>query len=242
MTDYPTDGPTEAVRTSLWEDFVDIFVTPAEVFERRRDGRFGWALAFLTILLTVLSYAFYSALSAAFEADFVREINRAGESADQVSIEALMAFSRTAASFGSIVMVPLGVLLAGIGLWIVARIFGSKLSFLLAVTIATFATFPRVPGIVAGILQGILFDPDSMARVSLGLGRFLDPATTSAQTIALAGRIDLFVLWSVALTAIGLRVIGRLEQTRAWMAAVTLWGVGTLFVLLPVLMGSAASL
>lgn len=238
MTSEITETEPVVARTSLWEDFVDIFMSPSEVFARRRDGRFGWALAVLTVLLTVLGYAFYSALSAAFEADFVRGIAQAGQDVDQVPLETVMAFSRNAAIFGSIVMVPLGVLFSGIGLWIVARLFGAKIPLLLTVTIATFATFPRILATVGGILQGILLNPDSMTRISFGPARFLDPATTSQTLLAFAGRIDLFVLWSLILTAIGLKVIGGMSQSRAYMASLLVWVIGSLFLVVPLLVSS----
>lgn len=218
---------TVVAKASRWEDFVDIFISPKEVFERRRDGRFGVALAVLTVLLTVLTYGYYSALSTAFEGDIARSAALAGEEAAQ-SMEMMAKFGQSLAIFGSLLTVPLGVFFSGLCIWIVARVFGGRLSVGLGVTIATFAAFPRIFTMLSGILQGILFNPDSLTRISAGPARFLDPGTTSTAMIAAASRIDLFVLWSVILTAIGLRIIAGLRQSSAYMAAILLWLAGAL--------------
>lgn len=45
----PTGSPADpsVAKTSLWEDFIDIFYALSAVFARRRDGKFGYALLFL---------------------------------------------------------------------------------------------------------------------------------------------------------------------------------------------------
>lgn len=228
--------PETVPHASRWEDFVDIFFSPAEVFRRRRDGQYGLALAFLTVILTVLTYGFYAALSAAFEADFARGIAAAGEeAAAQLPVETMMAFSRNITIFGSVVLIPLGALITGLFIWLAARMLGGRLSFVLGVTIATYATFPRILSTLSGILQGTLLNPDSLSRVSLGPARFLDPATTSVALIGLAGRIDLFVIWSLVLTAIGLQVIGGMERSRAYLGAFFIWLLAGLPVAIPAL-------
>ncbi len=240
MTSEIDETQRVVAKASIWEDFVDIFVSPTEVFERRRDGRFGWALVVLTLLLTLLTYGFYSALSTAFEADFMRGLAQAGEGAEELPLETMMAFSRAIAIFGSLVMVPIGVFFAGLGAWLAARVFGGRITFLLAVTVATYATFPRILATVGGILQGILFNPDSLTQISFGPARFLDPATASPVLLALAGRMDLFILWSLILTAIGLKVIGGMRQSRAYMASLLVWVIVSLIVVVPSIFTAAA--
>jgi VanZ family protein len=52
--------------------------------------------------------------------------------------------------------------------------------------------------------------------------------------IALLGRIDLFTIWVTVLLAIGLAVVARIPRSRAAIAAVVVWVIGTL----PALLGA----
>jgi hypothetical protein len=224
-------------KASLWEDFVDIYFAPSAVFERRRDGRFGTALIVLTLLLTALSYAFFSTLSAAFEADIAREMARMSE--DVQIPQAMVTMSRNLAIFGSLVMVPIGAFLTGLLLALIGRLFGADLTYVQGITIATFAMFPRVLATLSGIVQGILLAPNTMSAVSTSPARFLDPETTSTGMLTLLARFDIFVLWSVVLSVIGLRIIGRMKGSRAWMAAIVVWLIVTIPAVIGLLLNSA---
>ena len=57
MTDAGANVEPTAPKAGIWEDFVDIFVQPAQVFERRRDGKFGLALLALVVITGVLFFA-----------------------------------------------------------------------------------------------------------------------------------------------------------------------------------------
>ena len=90
---------------------------------------------------------------------------------------------------------------------------------------------PRILEGVINSIQGLFLDPaqlDGRFRISLGLGRFLDPDTTSPLLIALVGRIDVFTIWITVLIAIGLSVTGQIPLSRAAIAAAIVWLVGGL--------------
>jgi hypothetical protein len=78
-------------------------------------------------------------------------------------------------------------------------------------------------------------DPASLNgqfRISLSPARFLDPDTSSAMTIALLSRLDVFTIWVTVLLAIGLSVTGRIPRSRAAIAAGLVWLLGSLPVVL----------
>lgn len=205
---------------------MDIYFSPSSVFERRSDGRFWPALVVVTIVLTALTYAFFSALSAAYAADISRAIARAGQ--DPEVAQAVTGLTSSLAVFGSVVMVPVGVLITGLLLLLIGRMFGADLNFAQGTTIATYATFPRVLATLAGTIQGVLLNPNSMSAVSTGPARFLDPDTASESLLALAARLDIFILWSVVLTAIGVRIIGRTQGGSAWGTAIVVWVIASI--------------
>ena len=67
-----------------------------------------------------------------------------------------------------------------------------------------------------------------MYSISFSPARFMDPDTTSPILLAFAGRVDIFVLWSTVLLAIGLHVLGRVPRTQAYIVAAVVWLLGVL--------------
>ncbi|MEO7217483.1 MAG: hypothetical protein ABI026_04765, partial [Gemmatimonadaceae bacterium] len=65
-----TAPPVSVKPASLWEDFIDIFVSPSEVFERRRDSGFFVALLVFTALSLVIYLVGRSVLQPIFDAEF----------------------------------------------------------------------------------------------------------------------------------------------------------------------------
>ena len=99
---------------------------------------------------------------------------------------------------------------------------------------------PRILEAVVHGLQGLFLDPaqlDGRFRVSLGVGRFLDPNTVSPILLGLVGRIDVFTIWVTVLLAIGLSVTGGITRARAFMAAPIIWAVGAIPVVFQALRG-----
>src|ERR687891_2558813 len=66
--------PVATPRAAIWEDFIDIFYAPSEVFRRRENGNFFIPLAVITILCGVLFYLNSGALQPMFDAEFDRQM------------------------------------------------------------------------------------------------------------------------------------------------------------------------
>ena len=71
--------------------------------------------------------------------------------------------------------------------------------------------------------------------VTLGVGRFLDPDVASPLLLAIVGRLDVFTIWVTVLLAIGLSVTGNISRQKAAIAAVVVWMLGALPLLLTAL-------
>jgi hypothetical protein len=130
------------------------------------------------------------------------------------------------------------VLLLGAAVWVAARIVGGAVSYAQGATIATFAMFPKLLDAVSGALQALFLDEQSLNSrysVSLGVGRFFDVDTTSATLLAFVGRIDLFTIWTTVLVALGLKVMAKTGTGQAAAAAVIVWMVGGLPMILQAL-------
>jgi hypothetical protein len=234
----PTTAPA-----AWWEDFIDIFYAPSQVFARRAGSGFGIPMLVVTVLVAVLAIANSGVMQPIMDAEFARSTAAAMRQNPQLTPE-MMAKGRgigeAIAKWGAIVFVPVGIFLTGLVLWLVGKIVDAKEALSAAIMVAAYSFVPRVlEGVLTGV-QGLLLDPSTLNgryRVSLGLGRFLDPDTASPVVLALVGRVDVFTIWVTVLLAIGLSVTGRIPRSRAAVAAAIVWVAGAL----PQLLGALRS-
>jgi hypothetical protein len=218
---------------SVWEDFVDIFYTPRQVFERRKGAGFAVPLVVLILAIAVLYVVAKPVLQPMFDAEFARSTAIAMKQNPQAAagLEQGREFFEKTQYF----LVPFGTLLGvfamAIVLWVVVKFFDLKLDFKSASLIATYSYFPRIVEQIAGLLQGFIMPSDmldSRYSVTLGLGRFFDPDTVSPVLLAVFGRIDVFTIWVTVLIGIGIAVICGTDRKKAVMVGVTMWVLGTL--------------
>lgn len=232
-----------AERVSLWEDFVDIFYAPSEVFGRRRDGKFGYALLFLTLAGVVLHFLTKNAMQPVMDAEFAFRSAEMMRSNPQVTSEQMATgrgFFETFAPLIFAVAFPLGVILTGIVLWTVSKLFDAKEPLVAALMISTYSQVPRLVQFLTTAAQGLFMDPGNITSahsVSLSLARFLDPTTAQPVLLALASRVDLFTIWVTVLLAIGLYVVARIPKQSAALAAAITWLAGGV----PVIIGALRS-
>ena len=219
---------TSASPAGIWEDFVDIFYAPSAVFDRRRAGKFGLALLIITVLSVVIYFATKGGMEAVMDAEFDRRAAEAAASNPQAA-EAMQKMRGTMDRIGwlfALIGTPVAVFVMGIVLWIAGKAVGSVASIGAAVMIATYAMVPRLLlSLFAGV-QGLLMSPESITSrysVTLSLARFLDPVTTNPTLLKIAGQIDPFAIWTAALCAIGLHVVGRVSMGKAAAVAAVLW-------------------
>lgn len=222
---------------SVWEDFIDIFVSPAQVFARRRGRGFFMPLVVLTVLCAALAIGTKPLMQPVYDVTFEQQSALAMKKNPQITAEQMekgRGFMETMITVGAVVGIPIAVIVVGLVLLLVGKLFGSELTAGDAIMVATYASFPKILAFVAGALLLLLADPasiTSMYSASLGLGRFVDPVASPVLATVL-GRVDLFVIWVTVLLGVGLHVAGKVPKGQAAAAAVIMWLLGTL---LPVL-------
>jgi hypothetical protein len=221
-------------KASVWEDFLDIFYAPSTVFARRENGSVLIPMLVVTLLLGVLYFVNSRVLDPIMDAEMRRQMAATMEKNPQITpemIEQGRGMMKVATGIFAVVGIPILLLVVGLTLWLVGKIFGAKQTFRAAMVVAAYAYVPKVLESVLAGVQGFFVDPaqlDGRYRLSLGIGRFLDPDTTSPALLGLVGRIDVFTIWVTVLLAIGLSVTGRIPRARAAMAAVVVWLLGAL--------------
>ncbi len=234
-------APVAAPPAAIWEDFIDIFYAPSSVFRRRENGNFFIPLAVITIVCGVLFYLNSGALQPMFDAEFDRQMaivatqnpNFRPEAAEQ-----MRSFALRMQMVVVFVFLPIAMFGVGVTTWLAGKLVDARQTFKAALVVGAYAYAPRIIDAVLQGLQGLFLDPaqlDGRFRLSLGIGRFLDPDTTSPLLLAILGRVDLITIWITVLIAIGLCVTGRIPLRKATIAAAIVWLVGGLPLILPAL-------
>lgn len=240
----PSSVAPEASKTaSRWEDFIDILYTPADVFARRSGSGFGLPLLVVSVAIGLIGLANSGVLQPLLDAEFQRMATKQMANNPQLTLEMMekgRAIGETFAKVGGFILVPVAAFLIGLLLWITGKLFDSQQTLAAALMVTAYAYVPRViEQVIAGI-QGLLMDPASLNgrySITLGLGRFLDPDTSSPMLLALLGRVDIFTIWMTVLLAIGLSVTGKITRGKAALAAALVWFIGALPGILQALQG-----
>ena len=75
-----------------------------------------------------------------------------------------------------------------------------------------------------------------VADAQIGPARLLDPNTSAPVLVALFQQLDIFNLWTLVLTAIGVAVVARTTVSTGALAAIIRFAIAALFVVVPALL------
>lgn len=225
-------------KASAVEDFVDIFTSPAAVFERRRSSSAWLPLLVVTLVMAIGFYASSGVLEPLIDAQIDRQMQAAAaknpEAAQNADAMAQgRAVGRTFAKVAVVVGTPIAIAAIGLCLWLLGKMVDAKQTAGASVMIAAWSWVPRIIQTVATAIQAQTMDLSTLKgleQLSIGPARFIDPVAQPLLS-AIAARFDVFVLWSTALLAIGLSVVGRVSRASGWVAAGLVWALATAFAL-----------
>jgi len=226
-----TPAPAQGA-ASRWDDYLDVFVSPGQLFRRRADGAFGHGLLVFWVLMVVLFFGTRTAARPVMDVEIDRSMTQAMKANPQMTpeqVESAREIGRKFAPVGIIFTPPILVLVLGAVVWVGAKTAGGSVSYAQGATIATFAVFPRLVEMVSTAVQALLMDEGNITSrfsVSLGAGRFIDPA--NAVLLALLGRVDVFTLWVTVLIGVGLKAMARVSTAQAVGGAAVVWVIGAL--------------
>lgn len=243
MTEPNVAAP--APTASLWEDFVDIFATPASVFRRRERGSWIIPLVILTVIVVAISLASRGVLQPVFDAEFERTADalRKNPQITEDAIARARSVSEFFRTWAPIVLTPLSIIVVGLMTWLVAKLVDARQTLNAAMVVAAYAFVPRVIQAIVNIVQAMVMSPDqlnSVVKLSLSPARFLDPDTASPVLLQVLNRFDLFTIWVTVLLAVGVYATGRVSKQRAAVAGVLFWIVGAIPALLGAVQQQAA--
>ncbi len=227
MTDATAAAPAPS-KTSVWEDFIDIFHQPSAVFERRREGQFGMALLILAVLTGILAFALHNGLAPVMDAVMAKQQAAAlakNPNLTQEQLTMMSGFAEKMSKFGAIVLVPIVAAIGAALIWLIGKFVDTKVTFAAAMMISVYSGIPRVLQTIVTALQGLLLSPESItsqSSVSIGPARFL-PDTANAGLAAVLNSLDVFTIWTFVLIAIGIAVVARVPVKRAAITSFLVW-------------------
>ena len=223
-------------KTSRWEDIIDVFVSPKELFDRRRDD--AWWKPYLIVagIGVVLYYALINVNAQIMEAAMMQNMPEGADPAQmQQTANITKWLGGIGVPFGYLFVVALTALGLKLGSWMVEPPARWGQVF----TIAAYSLFVTIPQqlitAVLVMIKGKSGDV-TMQDMSFGVMRFMDPETNKVMA-ALLGRLDLFAIWAAVITAIGLMVVVGMPRNRAILAA----AVGWIIVAIPGIIAGAVS-
>jgi membrane protein, antimicrobial resistance system len=226
-------APPPAKPTSRWEDFIDIFYAPRSVFERRQDQSPWPTIWIVTVVLTLVTVLTFNAIAPVFETETRAAFTKAMAKTPQLTqdiVEKQVSFGLIGRKWG-VVAFPIIALVVGLFVWLVGKIVGSKATYQQALVVVAYSSVIGLAQAIVIGAQGLVMDVSSLTTVdqlSLSAARFMDKATASPALYAILKQIDVFGIWGLIVTAIGVQVTGKLTRQRAIVFAVIWWGVGTL--------------
>jgi hypothetical protein len=222
----------EAEPASRWEDYIDVFFSPADLFRRRAHDRVAPPLVTLLILGLVLYFVMLPANAI---------VMRAALADNPEGLQMVERMGLAMQVLGSIV-VPFTyafmVAAAATLLWFIGRLADIRTDFSRTALIATYAAFVLLLSqLIVGALVLIHGEAglDPVRHLSLGVLRFTGQDGIPPELLALLRRVDLVNIWQAVLWATGIRVIYGVGWARAAFVAGATW---LLFAVPGVVMGA----
>lgn len=213
--------PEVAAKRSRWEDFVDVYLAPADLFRARAQDSWVVPFVLLCVIATVLYYAFLPINGALIQAAMLENApanadpERVAQGANMMKL-----FGGITIWIGSILMIAW----SAVAIKLVSSLFEPAAKWGEAFMISTFSMFVAIPQQIVGTLLVFLKNRTGtveMKDVSFGVLRFVDKPDAILRT--LLGRFDLFPLWSAVLVAVALVVVVKMSRTKAILTSAIVW-------------------
>jgi len=225
-------------KASVFEDFIDVFYAPANVFARREKSGYGMQLLIVCVLAALFTFANRAITSQIFDVEFQRGVAKAMAASPQITMDqmnSMRGIQEKVVSFGGYIGTPIIIFVLGFFTWLAAKVVSAKINYQQATLIVTLAWIPRLVGSLVMTVQGLLMDTStitSMFAVTLSPARFMDPDAGNPKVFALIGNIEVFAIWYAVLVGIGIAVIGKVPRAQGYTATAIIFVLTSLPALL----------
>lgn len=221
-----------ARKPSLWEDVVDVFVSPAELYRRQAEG--GWVKPWIVVsVLTVAIFFIFLGPNHEVAVASSREVAaRMGRQLPEPGMGGQI--------FSGIfqpVLLLIGIVVSAFLLWVAAAVAQGGPRFKQAMMIVSWALLPTI---LQKVLVGVLVlmktssgeELNAVRDTSTGVLRFLDPGSLALPLVSGLSLVDVFAFWQLILWLVALKVVCHYTTGKATAVALATW-----VLMLPLAMG-----
>jgi hypothetical protein len=227
---------------NVFEDILEVLWAPSTVFERskyRTFGKYMLVLFFVAAVVTVIAAKLTGPwLDATFDLSMQQAAAR-GQSIPPEAMASAKKFGSVGFYFTPLILVVFGGFIGGALLLLGSKIASASVTFGQAVLIALLGGMPRILGLLASAVMGLIMDGEkarSLFDLSIGPARFFDATKTSPVLMQLLAGVDLFNIWQLVIYTVGIAVAGRVSRSNGFIAALVAWVIGTAVPLIPALL------
>jgi len=232
-------GPEDRPEDSFFDRFLGVFISPGRTFEsiaRRPD--------FIAPLIVgiVAAIAITETMMAKIGMErIVRKSIEMSSRASQMTADQMQQAVHQGATIGAIIArvaevvgAPIYLLvLAAVGLFIVNVMFGGAAKFKTCFSVVCYANLVGLIGAGLGLVVILFGDPEqfnSQNFIPSSIGFFLNQRETSKFLYSLASSFDVFTIWILIITAMGLSAASakKVKTTLIFATYVGLWVVWAL--------------
>lgn len=215
---------------SAWGRLIAVLVSPARTFESIA-ARPTW-VAPLIVLMALSSATGFLAWQRVDVDQMKREtgaaMERRNQPADDEQLEQIAGFQKGAGMGCSVIIPPVAYLLSALVLWGALRLAGGEIGFKTSFSVTLHGMMPwaiaallTIPIVLAQ--QEIDFKTlQAQTLLASSAAAFL-PADASPVLVALAGSIDVFSFWTIALLTIGFAIAARVSRGTAATTVILAW-------------------
>ena len=235
-TDVIPPAAAEPEKPNTIQRIIGVLSNPGPTFESivQRPNILGPLLIFVIISVV-------SAIAVAVKVDFDALAHEAIEANPNIppdkaegAVGMTKAIMKVSMYASPVLIVLMLLITAGICL-LAFRMFGGEGDFNQALSVTTYAWFPRlIRGILGAIVmlsKGSLSIFDLQNPIMSNLGFLFDPKTQPVQ-YAIGSALDIFNIWSLVLLIIGLSAMSKLSKVRSAVIVIVLWLVVNLLSLI----------
>jgi Yip1 domain len=222
---------------------VDIYLDPAKAFAAEKDKpTFLLPMAIMIVVSVAMILAYYLRVDAAWFGDFV--LTQSGKEMTAAEIAQAKQFMPSAKTQGyigaaaTLIIVPIMYTIFGLYYFLAGKIAGAGLTFKHGLSLSAWGGMPGVLGLLVGLVGALTMAPQTSqhALMLTHIDPLLVQLPFDHAMSGIAKSLDLLMLWSIALGAIGWKIFTRSGWGSAVfvaaLPAVLIYGIWLLIALL----------
>jgi len=210
---------------NIWQKIIGIYYRPAEVFEQLRSKTLWWVPLIIVLVVSASAVLITRPIvMPEIMAQMAQNPDIPPESLPQVQerIE-----NPLYSLLGVFVAMPLTWVVIGLVFWGIFSMLGGKSSFVQMFTATVWPAMVSIPGSLIKVPMMFVMET---AKVHTSLVLILPPEMEETFIFRLLSQIDIFVVWTVVVMALGYSVFTGVKKKKSLWAVFIVWAIWVLVI------------